>query len=326
MMIDLIGAGSLGLLYGGKLAASGAKVRVWCRSAEQAQDLREKGIKILYVDGGTEARAAAGDFDVGVLEDFAFSWQRQPGDYILLMTKQKDVLEVCSRIAAHLEPDKLHPSMLPGLVCFQNGYGHMDRVAGILPGWPLYAGVTTEGAKRISPSEVMHAGAGATWVGATEKHHAHGNEASKLEPLVKMLQKAGFSTVLANDIDSRIFRKLLINAVINPLTALWSIPNGELLATKQRIGMMRMLLDEALRVYDACGIPWDQDIWDQIVEVCTSTSGNTSSMLKDVQAGMPTEIEWINGSIAALAKSSGLRAEAHELVTGLIQGLMIREE
>ncbi|MGN7357738.1 ketopantoate reductase family protein [Paenibacillus sp. SAF-054] len=328
MTIDLIGGGSLGLLYGGKLAAAGIHVRIWCRSAEQAAKLSSEGISIRNTEGDLEVSAKPEDFTAGVIEEFAGGWMQEPGEWIFLMTKQKDAVEVCSQSAGRLASasDKLSGGLQPGIICFQNGYGHMEVIDKMLPGWPLFVAVTTEGAKRLSQSEVLHAGAGTTWMGRYGKEHAGGNRAIQPEDWVKMLQKAGFSAELSNDIDSRVYRKLLINAVINPLTALWNIPNGELLSSQRRLSVMRMLLDEALEVYDACGIPWDKDIWDQIVGVCASTSGNTSSMLKDVQEGVPTEVEWINGSIASLARKAGMRALNHELVTGLIQGLTIREE
>ncbi|WP_136606517.1 ketopantoate reductase family protein [Paenibacillus dokdonensis] len=325
MIIDLVGGGSLGLLYGGKLAAAGVNVRLWCRSAQQSEELRSKGISVVNTYGETECLAEPGTFAAGIIDDFAAHWMQEPGEWIFLMTKQKDTEEVCARSAGQLAKDKSAADQLPGVVCFQNGYGHMERLAGILPGWPLYAAITTEGAKRTAPYEVRHAGTGTTWIGVPVQQLVGTEITPYAENMVKTLQKAGFSAILSNDIDSRIYRKLIINAVINPLTALWNIPNGELLASDKRIQIMKMLLNEALAVYEACGIPYEEDMWEQIMEVCTSTAGNTSSMLKDVQAGAPTEVDWINGSIAALAEKAGMHAVAHEMLTGLIKGLTIRE-
>lgn len=325
MMIDLIGGGSLGLLYGGKLAAAGADVRLWCRTPEQAAKLASRGITIRDADGGTESQAKAGSFFAGPLEGFAEAWTARPGRWILLMTKQKDTEEACRMSAGRLASGRRVTDHPPGVVCFQNGYGHMEKLEKLLPGWPLYAAVTTEGAKRADACEVVHAGAGTTWLGPAGREHARHME-KRPEELVQMLQKAGFSAVLANDIDRRIYRKLLVNSVINPLTALWNVPNGELLASSERLRTMSMLLQEALAVYDASGIAWEEDIWDQILEVCRATAGNISSMLKDVRNGAETEIDWINGAVIGLANQAGVRAPLHELMVGLVKGLSIREE
>ncbi|MWV45248.1 2-dehydropantoate 2-reductase [Paenibacillus sp. HJL G12] len=325
MIIDVVGAGSLGLLYSGKLAAADVEVRLWCRSVGQAKELRSKGITVLDVHGAMESAVDPEAFLTGSIEEFSKRWKQEPGQWIFLMTKQKDAEAVSSMTAGRLVKEGISVEQQPGVVCFQNGYGHMERIEGILPGWPLYAAITTEGAKRTKRHEVLHAGSGMTWIGVPEAH-SRAKVSVHAERLVKMLQKAGFSADLSNDIDSRIYRKLLINAVINPLTALWNIPNGELLASDKRMQTMRMLLDEALEVYDACGIPYEDDIWEQILEVCSSTAGNTSSMLKDVQEGAATEVDWINGSITALGLKANKRAVTHELITGLVKGLTIREE
>jgi len=324
MIIDLIGGGSLGLLYGGKLAATGAQARIWCRTAEQADRLASQGIAIRNTAGALETRALPGSFATGALSEFAEAWSKKPGRWLFLMTKQKDTEEACLMSAGRLAPVKAIENP-PGVVCFQNGYGHMERLEKLLPGWPLYAAVTTEGAKRTGANEAVHAGAGTTWIGAWGQKRM-GQMEDRPEEMVRMLQKAGFSAILANDIDRRIYRKLLTNSVINPLTALWNIRNGELLDSSERMQAMRMLLDEALAVYDACGIAWEEDVWDQILEVCRATAGNTSSMLKDVQSGTETEVDWINGAVTGLAKQAGIRAPFHELIVGLVKGLSIREE
>lgn len=322
MIIDIIGGGSLGLLYGGKLAAAGSRVRIWCRSREQAEQLRANGIRITEA-GNPEMPGDSVHLQVDTIDQFASVWKQEPGEWAFLMTKQRDVEAVCSASIVKIVKDK--PGVIPGLVCFQNGYGHLELLHQLLPEWNIYAAVTTEGAKRTSYHEVFHAGHGMTWIGDSEQDD-HFSAGSRPLNLMGELQKAGFSTELSNDIDSRIFRKLLVNAVINPLTALWRIRNGDLLSSVRRVNLMKDLFTEGTAVYDACGISWEADLWDQILAVCRSTSGNTSSMLKDVMEGSPTEIMWINGSIVSMAKKAGIQAPVHELVTNLIEGLIVEEE
>ncbi|MBB3127345.1 2-dehydropantoate 2-reductase [Paenibacillus rhizosphaerae] len=322
MLIDIVGAGSLGLLFGGKLARSGSRVRIWSRSAGQAEQLRHTGIHIAK-DGDRRLKVDPAKFQSGTIEQLGQTWETKPGDYVLVMTKQKDTEAVC-RYLSQIRLPQGHSR--PVLVCFQNGYGHMDRLEAILPEWDMLAAVTTEGAKRTSYTEVLHAGSGDTWIGESGTGHVRKEAGSRWLNLVQALKQAGFYPVLSNDIDNMIFRKLLINAVINPLTALWRIPNGELLGSPARMKLMKELYEETIAVYDACGIQYEDDMWDQILKVCRATSGNTSSMLKDVLAGTPTEIGWINGSIVDMALKAGVLAPVNELVTRLIEGLIAEEE
>ncbi|MFD1904841.1 ketopantoate reductase C-terminal domain-containing protein [Paenibacillus rhizoplanae] len=107
--------------------------------------------------------------------------------------------------------------------------------------------------------------------------------------------------------DTIIYRKLLINAVINPLTAIWRVQNGELLASPERVHIMKELYTEAIGIFEACGITLEQGAWEAILEVCRATSGNTSSMLADVLAARETEIRWINGSIVNMGLQQDVR-------------------
>ena len=316
MKIHIIGAGSLGLLYGGRLAASGADIAFWCRSKEQANLLRERGISIEEPEGSLYIPPDA--FRAECVQDYHQAGGPHGGDYTFLMVKQSAVASIATELLSPYADDA-HK-----LLCFQNGTGHMELLREHLPGWTLYAAVTTEGAKRSGAAGVVHAGRGTTWIGqaADVTKDGTGAEGQGSEnALIEQLNRAGFDSFLSKELDVMIFRKLLMNAVINPLTALWRIPNGELLAAENRVALMRELYEEGAAVYDACGIKREDDLWEQIVRVCQATSANTSSMLKDVLEGRPTEAASINGSIVRMGENAGIDAPLHRLVWKLIEGI-----
>ncbi|MGV2805670.1 2-dehydropantoate 2-reductase, partial [Clostridium perfringens] len=87
------------------------------------------------------------------------------------------------------------------------------------------------------------------------------------------------------------------------------------------VRLMKQLYHEGIAVYEAAGIPYGSGLWEWIISVCQSTSGNTSSMLKDVMDGRTTEVAWINGSIVRLGQKYGISVPTHELVTQLIEGM-----
>ncbi|AIQ13920.1 ketopantoate reductase family protein [Paenibacillus durus] len=317
MRIDIIGAGSLGLLLAGKLIFAGGRVRLWCRSEEQCAALLEDGITISYEGGRQPILVPGSEVEALPMSEFSRFYADETADWLVLTVKQGPLHQMLPELLAPLRHTELN------LLCLQNGWGHMELLRELLPAAHLYAAVTTEGAKRESAVRVVHAGKGQTFIGLWgESGAVQMNQAAHL---AETLALAGFSAAVSNQVETMIFRKLLINAVINPLTAVWRIPNGELLSSDLRLSMMRELYEEAVSVYDACGISYEHSLWNDILEVCRATSGNLSSMLADVLASRETEIGWINGSLVELAKQSGVDVPAHRLIIKMVEGMIVKE-
>lgn len=326
MKIDVIGAGALGLLFGGALASVGEQVRFWTRTEQQSSLMMEQGIHLIktekeYVIPSDRFKA------MPISKDFSQIVESgQEADVILIMTKQRHIdSHLLNKVSALLG---IHTSV----ICFQNGIGHLNTIKEYLhAGTPLYAALTTEGAKRDNETTVVATGGGITQIGLSKNDSRNelllnSMENSALEPpidsLVKMLNLAGLSTLLSKEMDKELYKKLLINAVINPLTALWQINNGELLLNEERVLMMHRLYDEALAVYAANRIGLKDSSFEDIIQVCNNTANNVSSMLRDVQQQVPTEIDYINGHIVQLAHESGVAVPTHEAIWRLVRGLL----
>ncbi|WP_433745485.1 ketopantoate reductase family protein [Paenibacillus amylolyticus] len=313
MIIDIVGAGALGLLYGGKLLMAGNEVRFWTRTTTQADLLTHYGVTIVERDD--EMHILPDQIQAKPISELTDTWKNTPGDWLLLMVKQTGIDGFIHEV------NPLQDHML-NIACFQNGMGHMEKLQAALPKSLLCSAITTEGAKRVQ-SKVNRAGTGETRLG---RYNLHITDSTSIEEtgtftLAGLLQQAGFDCTVSNEIDKLIYRKLLINSVINPLTALWRIPNGELLITEERKRLMRQLYDEVWLVYSGSGIGLDQDMWDQLISVCRSTATNTSSMLADVLAGRGTEVGSINGHIVRMAQKLDLAAPTHEILLHLIEGM-----
>ncbi|WP_027088335.1 ketopantoate reductase family protein [Cohnella panacarvi] len=290
----IVGGGSLGLLLAGKLAAAGSEVTVVTRSSEQARKLSEDGITIEDVATGAPNVTA---------KVRAASWEGAPvADGLTILTVKQTALtpEFVVRLAA----------IVPSggeVALFQNGIGHAEKLRAALPDRKIMLAVTTEGAKRDGPTTVRHTGRGDTRIG----------ESGLLE---RSLVQAGFSVILSNKLESDVMRKLLVNAVINPLTALLRIRNGQLPTSRERLELMRSLFDETFEIVQARGFAEEREtMWQAVLAVCENTKHNESSMLQDVAAGRETEIEAINGSVCRLAAEQGRKVPWNEAVTALVK-------
>lgn len=319
MRIAIVGGGALGLLHAARLAAAGHAVRVWTRTEEQAAVLAAEGIRLEDGAAAEPVRVAA-----SASGSFADAGLPATGDglpeAVLLAVKQTAIgpplFRLLGRIAGRTKP----------VICLQNGIGHMEALRAALPETAFAAGVTTEGATRTGMAAVRHSGRGRLVM-----EPARGIDGTKHEPapdaqkmLVEAMRGAGMEASLSNDITTHVRRKLGVNAVLNPLTALFGVRNGELPAAGERLALMDALCAETAAVLAAAGTPVG-DLRGDVLRVCAATAGNVSSMLADVRAGRPTEADWISGGIVRLARGAGVPAPLNEAAAAMIRAMSPRE-
>ena len=135
------------------------------------------------------------------------------------------------------------------------------------------------------------------------------------------LTAGGMTATVVDDPWPAVWRKLVGNAAVNPVSALVGVTNGELLGhLASRI--VDAAAREAARVASAEGVPISDDeairIWRSMAEV---TAANRSSMLQDVRNGRPTEIDWINGEVVRRGRRHSVRTPVNEALLQLVEVL-----
>ena len=154
-------------------------------------------------------------------------------------------------------------------------------------------GTITIGATLLEPGLVKVGGEGKISI---EAHPAIG-------AIKEALKSADFKVEIVDDARSMVWSKLIVNAAINPLTALLKVPNGELLERPTARGLMRALAEEAASVASAEKIILSfRDPAAAVEEVARKTAANHSSMLQDILRGAPTEIDAISGAITRIGQ------------------------
>ncbi|MEP5176290.1 ketopantoate reductase family protein [Marinobacter alexandrii] len=234
-------------------------------------------------------------------------------DLLLVTTKAGDTLTALEAIADSLQPT------VP-IVLFQNGLGSQQQVAERWPERPILAASTTEGANRPSPDRVVHAGAGATWLGPMT---APAN--AVLAECVKALASSGLTVHPESDILGRLWQKLVVNAGINPFTALLDCPNGDILHADLFLNHIDGLCEEIARLMVAAGQPEQAPsaLRERIEIIARNTARNTSSMRSDVQNGRTTEIDYINGFLVQLGRSKGIATPVNQMLAERVQQLSL---
>ena len=122
-------------------------------------------------------------------------------------------------------------------------------------------------------------------------------EDDAIHPFQKIFSKAGFEVDITQDLSRLLWTKLIVNAAINPVTALFEIPNGKLFESSAAMELSIALAEETARVGQLAGVDLaGVDPAGLVRTVAEKTAANHSSMLQDIQRGAPTEIEAICGA------------------------------
>jgi 2-dehydropantoate 2-reductase len=142
----------------------------------------------------------------------------------------------------------------------------------------------------------------------------------RIEPVAEMLQEAGFRIEMVENTDTLVWGKLVINAAINPLTALLRVKNGELLARPDSRALMGITAREAASVAEAQGVclPYPDPVR-AAESVAERTAANTSSMLSDMLRGTPTEIDSISGAIVKIGEENQVPTPVNRTLWQLVK-------
>ena len=293
-MIAILGAGSLGRLWAAKLPAG--QVAFVPRPEQSLEPL------------AYQFRPLTGP-EVSI--QIPWLSNAQSPFLLVVTTKAGDTLDALKPLVPQL------PETSP-IVLFQNGLGSQQRVAETWPNRPVFAATTTEGANRPESALAVHAGQGETWVGAlTPAGDTH------LTETVSALAESGLRVNAETDILIRLWQKLIINAGINPFTAILNCPNGEILAHtfyQQWIDPLCHEISELLTVSGQSPRS-PAALREAIEKVARNTAANTSSMRADRLAGRTTEIDFINGYLARLGAESGIDTPVNQMLTDQVKQL-----
>jgi len=258
--------------------------------------ITEAGITFVSLDGHhSVCRVDASQFIPG----------QQEIDVALVFNKTYQLGRVAS---------ELHQAMKPsGLVlCFQNGIGSDRLLREQNPGITIAEGILFEGVTLSKSGEVHHKGTGATWVSLTPDAEARYGE------LLSLLRHGGFDLRVQPDINPIQWTKLAANAAINPLTAITGLKNKAVAEHSLLRSIASAVAEEATSVSDQIHIRREGEYFDHILNVARNTGENTSSMLRDIQQGRETEVQYINGTIVELGKQLGIPTPANQLLLDLV--------
>jgi 2-dehydropantoate 2-reductase len=295
--VCVVGGGVIGSLFAAHLSRV-ADVWVLTRRPEHARALEEKG---LAVSGRADftGRVRATD-DPAALPDI---------DVAIVATKGTAVDAAATALEGRI-PDAM-------VVTVQNGLG-AEGIVRRHGDWPLVSGVTFMSGTRHDDTHVEYILDTETWLGPY-----NGIPYERVEELADLIVSSGLKARAFPDLKPAQWSKLIFNATVNAVAALTGLPHDAHFAdesTPAGLGhLVHALVDEGKAVAAAAGIELHEDPWEMNVLATRRGSAHYPSMLEDVEARRPTEIELITGSLIREAERLGVPVPLHTTLYRLIK-------
>jgi 2-dehydropantoate 2-reductase len=285
----------IGSLFAGHLGRV-VEVSVLTRREEHARALNADGLRV----------SGRHDF-VAQLQAATDPASLPEPELAIVATKTTELEAVAARLEGHW----------PGaaVMTVQNGLG----AEAAFPGRRVVSAVTFMSGTRHSDTHVEYILDTETWLGP------YGETPYELaEEVAGLIQSSGLEARAFLDLRPAQWSKLIFNATVNAVAALTGLPHDHHFAEREQPGdlghLVYGLVEEGKRVAAAAGIELHEDPWEMNVLATKRGSRHYPSMLEDVEARRPTEIEHITGALVREARKIGVEVPLHTALYRLVKG------
>ena len=296
--VCVAGAGVIGSLFAAFLSRV-AEVSVLTRREEHARALAEDGLR---VSGRADfvARVSAAAVDPAALPE---------PELVILASKANDLDALAARLSGSFGDAILMP--------VQNGLG-ADEIVARHGDWRLLSSVTFMSGTRHSDTHVEYILDTATWIGPDT-----GTTGDEARETAALIAASGLKAEAFDDLRPALWSKLIFNATVNAVAALTGLPHDlhfEQLERETDLGhLVRDLIDEGKAVAAAAGVELKEDPWEMNLLATRRGFRHYPSMLEDVEARRPTEVDMITGALVREGARHGVPVPLHTALLRLVK-------
>jgi 2-dehydropantoate 2-reductase len=286
----------MGSLFGGYLSQHN---NVWLIDVneEKISRINREGVTINELDGKHKTFYPTAVKSGTALEDI---------DLIIIFVKSMFS-------AKALSDNKLLIGSNTYVMSLQNGIGHEDTLLGFVPRERIIIGATQHNSSITEEKHIHHGGGGKTNIGLL-----NGNSES-LQSVADSFIICGIDTIISDNVKKIIWNKLFLNVSASVLTAVLQVKLGFMLDNQFAGRLMKRLIFEAVGVANADGMNFDPDnVYTSVKEILENVREGYTSIYADIQNGISTEVDTINGSIVRIAKQYGISVPNHEFIVDLV--------
>ncbi|NDY93474.1 ketopantoate reductase family protein [Ideonella livida] len=297
MKITVLGAGAMGALFGGLLAEAGHAVTLLDVNDAHIEQVRTHGLRLITDAADRRVR-------VPILRP---EQATEVPDWLLVFTKTLHTERALAAVVGLIGP---HTRVLS----LQNGLGNAERLAVQVPWERIAVGVTTVPADLQAPGQVHSGGQG-----HVRMMWAEGHDDPALARLAEALTDVGLHGTVDPGVKAAIWEKVAFNAALNSLCAVTGCTVGEIGAHAASRTLAHAIASEVLAVARQSGVQARDAVHGVLDHAMDHHLHHKPSMLQDVLAGRPTEIEAINGEVVRQAASLGCAVPLTDTLATLVR-------
>jgi 2-dehydropantoate 2-reductase len=320
--IVIAGAGAIGGYIGARLVRAGADVVLFARGAH-LQAMRERGLRVTAPDGDFEVRPEVS----GDLESIG------PADVVFLGVKAHALTALAPQLRQLLGPETIVVSTQNGIPWwyFQRHGGELEglRLERVDPGGVIAASIETRrvvGSLAYFSTEIVEPGVIHQIEGnRISVGELDGSRSERTRKIADALIAAGLRAPVTTRIRHEVWVKLLGNAAFNPISALTGATLVEQVRHPEVSRLVRDVMTETETVAARLGIELPISI-DQRMAGAEKVGAHKTSMLQDLEAGRPMEIEAVVGALVELGERLGVPMPATRAVYACVKLLDERRQ
>jgi 2-dehydropantoate 2-reductase len=317
MSIHILGTGAIGCHVATALKSQKNKVNLLLRSQSHLNDFQSRQNSITFRRKG-QMQVVPG-FTASVMTDAS---DKSPITSLIVATKAHHTLKALAPMAPRL-------SSASTILLLQNGMGVAEELIGNL--WPnslppkILVGVNRHAVERLGPFDVIqHSGQDdpeALRIGRFPIDGHTNTEPSELLQKILDVPELQAAELPWDEIRVKMYKKLVVNACINPVASMLMSKNGAIIhhGNPGGIAMMRAVCEEAYDVLKD-GIPGEtvDSLMDMVLRINEDAAENSCSTFQDIRSKRLTEIDYINGYICKLGKEKNINVKSNQALVHLI--------
>ncbi len=303
----IVGAGGIGATYGARLVATGETVTFVARGAHLAA-MQSEGLTVQHATFQFQA-------PVDAVSEEALLAERSVGEFdvIVLTFKTQETAPWLARFADWLGGGEAM------VLSLQNGVDNEPAIAETVGEARTLGGLAVKiGGHIDAPGSVVVDGEARVVLGVWPDGSRGAADPYRAQEVGDALERTGVPVVVTSKIEVELWRKLMINVAMNPLSALTGLDTRTLSHDSAFAGAVVQMMREVKEVGVASGVPLlDKDVKD-MVELIRGFEAIKTSMLVDREKGRPLELSGLSGTVLRRAEAHGVEVPMTALVHGLV--------